>query len=61
MHKDLTSIHRTNLKIVQKAITAISRAHNDSIRSRNKELQYSSLYALLIMWVAWLETSLDLM
>jgi len=60
MYKDLVNIHRNNLKSIQKAITAVNRTHNNSIRNQNKELQYSSLYVLLIMWVAWLETSLDL-
>ena len=61
MNRDLAKAHRSNLRHIEKAITAMNRSYNSAIRESYTELQYASQQALIMMWVAWLETYLDLM
>ena len=38
MNKDLAKIHRSNLKHIEKAITAMNRSYNSAIRESYTEL-----------------------
>lgn len=57
--REFEKLHSLNRKQVQKAITQLNRSLNIALSSGKDDLAYANVRCLFILWVSWLECSLN--
>jgi hypothetical protein len=56
---DLARVHSKNRKKVKQAITQVNRSLNEAIKTNNAMLEYVNTRVLLLLYVCYLETTMD--
>jgi len=58
--KEWQKVHRKNRAALSKAIVQMNRSLNESIQRKDKEKEYVQARCLFLLWVSWMEVSMDL-
>jgi len=58
--REWTKVYRKNRLKISKSITQLNRSLNKSIRNNKHEEAYVHVRCLFLLWVSWLEVSMDL-
>jgi len=58
--REFEKLHSLNRKQVQKAIKQLNRSLNNAISKNENDLAYANVRCLFILWVSWLECSLNI-
>jgi len=58
--KEWQKVHSKNRAALSKAIVQMNRSLNESIRRKDKEQEYVQARCLFLLWVSWMEVSMDL-
>jgi hypothetical protein len=58
--REFEKLHSLNRKQVQKAITQLNRSLHNAISKGEDDLAYVNVRCLFILWVSWLECSLNI-